>query len=59
LGLALALIGGAIKIPLVLRDPQLFEYIFFSGIAYVALICGLVLVVLGIGQRLLFGPEQD
>jgi len=58
-GLVLAGIGGGIKILSVMKDPQLFEYIFFSGVPYVMMISGLVLVIVAIGQHLIFGAETE
>ena len=58
-GLVMALVGGSVKLKAVLETPELFEYVFFSGASYLALVCGLVLIVISLGYQLFFGPDEE
>jgi len=58
IGVVMAGVGGTIKAVAVVKLPELFEYLFFSGPAYVLMASGLLIVVLAIGHGLLFGDQE-
>lgn len=46
--------GFAVKFWEVLQSPGLFQFVFFSGSAYILMICGLTLLIIALGHELLF-----
>ena len=58
LGIIMALVGGVIKAMAVAREPEIASFVFFSGLDYLVLCAGLLLVVISVGYDRLFGPER-
>ena len=54
LGFLMAGSGAAVKFWEVLQSPGLFQFVFFSGSAYILMICGLTLMIIALGHELLF-----
>ena len=54
LGFLMAALGSVLKIKDVAETPGLFQFVFFSGPAYILMICGFTLMILALGYDLLF-----
>lgn len=57
-GVALSVVAGWFKVQNVQNLPGVFEYAFFSGISYIFLVAGLMLMIIGLCEELLFGGED-